>query len=79
MGLKPGYKQTEVGVIPEEWEVMPLQSLAHIERGKFTARREMVQSTTGGKSLFIQTGDVNNSGWSHHNVFTDSESRRPKG
>ena len=24
MEVKPGYKQTEVGVIPEEWEVMPL-------------------------------------------------------
>ena len=24
MGLKPGYKQTEVGVIPEDWEVRPL-------------------------------------------------------
>jgi type I restriction enzyme S subunit len=25
--MKPGYKQTEVGVIPEEWEVKPLGSL----------------------------------------------------
>ena len=25
--MKPGYKQTEVGVIPEEWEVKPLSSL----------------------------------------------------
>ena len=24
MEVKPGYKQTEVGVIPEEWEVKPL-------------------------------------------------------
>ena len=23
MEVKPGYKQTEVGVIPEEWEVKP--------------------------------------------------------
>ncbi len=23
MEVKPGYKQTEVGVIPEEWEVAP--------------------------------------------------------
>lgn len=26
MELKPGYKQTEVGVIPEDWEVAPLRS-----------------------------------------------------
>ena len=25
--MKPGYKQTEVGVIPEEWEVMSLGDL----------------------------------------------------
>ena len=24
MEVKPGYKQTEVGVIPEEWDVAPL-------------------------------------------------------
>ena len=24
MGVKPGYKQTEVGVIPEDWEIRPL-------------------------------------------------------
>jgi type I restriction enzyme S subunit len=28
MGLKPGYKQTEVGVIPEDWEVKALHILA---------------------------------------------------
>jgi len=27
MEVKTGYKQTEVGVIPEEWEVGPLSSL----------------------------------------------------
>jgi len=27
MELKPGYKQTEVGMIPEDWEVQPLASL----------------------------------------------------
>ena len=24
MEVKPGYKQTEVGVIPEDWDVAPL-------------------------------------------------------
>ncbi len=28
MGLKPGYKQTEVGVIPDDWEVKPLHALS---------------------------------------------------
>ena len=32
--VKPGYKQTEVGVIPEEWEVIPLSKTAkRITRG----------------------------------------------
>ena len=32
--LKPGYKQTDLGVLPEEWEVKPLGQLAHIKTGK---------------------------------------------
>ena len=28
MELKPGYKETEVGVIPEDWEVQKLGSIA---------------------------------------------------
>ena len=27
MELKPGYKLTEVGVIPEDWEVLPLAAV----------------------------------------------------
>ena len=30
---KPGYKQTEVGVIPVDWEVMPLVKIAEIRTG----------------------------------------------
>jgi type I restriction enzyme S subunit len=33
MELKPGYKQTEVGVIPEEWEAKRLSRLAEIRGG----------------------------------------------
>ena len=32
MELKPGYKQTEVGVIPEDWEVEPLGQIAESDR-----------------------------------------------
>jgi type I restriction enzyme S subunit len=31
MELKPGYKQTEVGLIPEDWEVQSLQVLCKEE------------------------------------------------
>ncbi|USE38703.1 restriction endonuclease subunit S [Endozoicomonas sp. SCSIO W0465] len=33
MELKPGYKQTEVGVIPEDWSAISLGNLAQIQRG----------------------------------------------
>ena len=32
--LKPGYKQTEVGVIPEDWNVCELNSFAKVTSGK---------------------------------------------
>jgi type I restriction enzyme S subunit len=58
--IPPGYKQTEVGVIPEDWEVLPFGKLAHIERGKFTARPRNDPRYYGGDIPFIQTGDVTN-------------------
>lgn len=30
MELKPGYKQTEVGIIPEDWEVRQLEASAKV-------------------------------------------------
>jgi type I restriction enzyme S subunit len=59
--IPTGYKQTEVGVIPEAWEVKAFESVAHIERGKFTARPRNDPKYYGGDIPFIQTGDVTNS------------------
>ena len=33
-GIRPGYKLTEVGVIPEDWEVKPLPSVLEFIGGK---------------------------------------------
>ena len=33
MEVKPGYKRTEVGVIPEEWEAIPLGAALRLQRG----------------------------------------------
>ena len=33
MELKPGYKRTEVGVIPEDWEVKPLGEMGNFKNG----------------------------------------------
>jgi len=38
MGLKPGYKRTELGVIPEEWELKQLGELAAITAGGTPSR-----------------------------------------
>jgi type I restriction enzyme, S subunit len=32
--IKPGYKNTEVGVIPEDWEVNKLKELVNFTNGK---------------------------------------------
>jgi type I restriction enzyme S subunit len=32
-GVKKGYKQTEVGVIPEDWSVCPIADIAPLQRG----------------------------------------------
>ena len=34
MDVKPGYKQTEVGIIPEDWEAKSLDSVAFVTSGK---------------------------------------------
>ena len=33
MEVRPGYKQTDVGVVPKDWKVMPLAALASIVHG----------------------------------------------
>lgn len=35
MDVKPGYKQTEVGVIPEDWEVLTVGDVAEVKTGPF--------------------------------------------
>jgi type I restriction enzyme S subunit len=62
MTVPQGYKQTGVGVIPDDWELRTLGDIAHIERGKFTARPRNDPRYFGGNIPFIQTGDVSNSG-----------------
>jgi type I restriction enzyme, S subunit len=59
--LNEGYKQTEVGIIPEDWDIDIFQNVATLERGKFTARPRNDPKYYGGDIPFIQTGDVANS------------------
>lgn len=55
-------KETEIGPIPESWEVMRLEQVTKIERGKFSHRPRNDPDFYGGDIPFIQTGDVTRSG-----------------
>ena len=59
--IKSGYKQTEVGLIPSDWEVKKLGDIALLKRGKFTPRPRNNPIYYGGEIPFVQTGDVTKS------------------
>jgi len=60
MDFKPGYKQTEVGVIPNEWDVVTIGSLISDYRGGASLRPSDFTST-GVKVL--PKGGVGRTGW----------------
>ncbi len=55
------FKNTKIGEIPEEWEIVGLSTIALVERGKFSHRPRNDPKFYGGSIPFIQTGDVVNS------------------
>lgn len=57
MELKPGYKQTEVGVIPEDWEVRRLDDLGSW-RGGATPSMQIPVYWTNGAVLWASSGDI---------------------
>ena len=57
-GQHTQFKRTDIGEIPDEWQVAELASVASIERGKFAHRPRNDPRFYGGRYPFIQTGDV---------------------
>ena len=55
------FKQTEIGEIPESWEVVNLEEIALVERGKFSIRPRNNPLYYGGDIPFVQTGDISKS------------------
>jgi len=64
MEVKPGYKQTEVGVIPEEWEQVSLNNTCTLHNGRAYALHEWeptgvpvirLQNLTGGDTYYFST------------------------
>ena len=52
------FKQTEIGEIPEGWEVRELGEIATVERGRFSHRPRNAPHLYGGPYPFVQTGDI---------------------
>jgi type I restriction enzyme S subunit len=55
-------KDTEIGLVPESWEVSTLGKVSSIERGRFLHRPRNEPRFYGGDTPFVQTGDVVRSG-----------------
>ena len=51
-------KETEIGPVPESWEVSSLGDVAQLERGRFLHRPRNEPRFYGGTTPFVQTGDV---------------------
>ncbi len=52
------FKDSPLGRIPREWDILPLERVAWVDRGKFTHRPRNDPAFYGGDFPFIQTGDV---------------------
>lgn len=60
--VKQGYKQTEIGVIPEDWEVKELQQIGSFSKGKGISKSE----SNSGDIPAVRYGELYTK---HHNVI----------
>lgn len=58
MELKPGYTMTELGVLPEDWEVRPLGDYSVIYRGGSPRPIEKYLTTASDGCNWVKIGDV---------------------
>lgn len=61
MEVKAGYKQTEVGVIPEDWDVTTIGSVAEASSGTTPSRSMQERYYDNGMIAWVKTLDLNNS------------------
>jgi type I restriction enzyme, S subunit len=66
--MKPGYKQTEIGFLPEEWEVKTLGSLTTLLTNGFvgTATTAYIEGDEG--VLYIQGYNIQENGFNFHGI-----------
>ena len=74
MELKPGYKKTEVGVIPEDWNVRTLGSLTNLLTNGFvgTATSAYVNNDDG--VIYIQGYNIKENSFNFHGIKRVSKS-----
>ncbi len=58
MGLKPGYKKTEVGVIPEDWVVKSVKEIATIKTGPFGTHLKASEYSTNTGTPLISVKEI---------------------
>lgn len=58
--VRPGYKRTEVGDIPEDWDVCTIGSLCSISSGTTPARHLSERYFRNGTTRWVKTLDLNN-------------------
>lgn len=58
MEVITGYKNSDIGFIPLDWDVKELHEIAKISRGRFSPRPRNNPIYYGGVIPFVQTGDV---------------------
>jgi type I restriction enzyme, S subunit len=56
--IPPGYKQTEVGVIPEDWDVKSVHDLATIKTGPFGTLLKASEYSEGDGVPLISVGEI---------------------
>src|SRR5665811_872782 len=59
--VPPGYKQTEVGVIPEDWNVETISAIAETSSGTTPSRAMEDRYFRNGHIAWVKTLDLNNS------------------
>ncbi|MDY9925635.1 restriction endonuclease subunit S [Methanosarcina sp.] len=59
--IPPGYKQTEVGVIPEDWNVETISAIAETSSGTTPSRAMEDRYFRNGHIAWVKTLDLNNS------------------
>jgi type I restriction enzyme S subunit len=75
--MKPGYKQTEVGIIPEDWDVESLRDIANVKTGPFGSALHAEDYVLSGTPI-ITVEHLGDSGISRQNLPMVSDKDRKR-